>query len=313
MRDFLSMAVCVIVSLVLFVTGIRYVSGFWLFSTVHSLQIHLSVACILVLLLALLLRRRILPFALLLFAVVVLAHGLWMTRDLRQSGLATTPDRPAFRLMSINVLMNNFDNAERIRDSILQSGADVVNVMEAAPLLGELARLSELYPYRIGCGAMTEECDLMMLSKTPLSAPTILTLSNIFEERMMLAQVNFQGEFVHVAAIHTTKPYFDAFQTTELTLAARVLTQMKGPLVVSGDFNASSLAPNVRQFLRSTGLRTAASWEPATWPDWAGWLGVPIDHVYVRAPLQISSLQRLPDPMGSNHYGLTADIVIGGR
>lgn len=309
MRHFLSVAICVIVSLALLALSVRYVSGFWFFSTAHSLQLHLSAACILALLFALFLRRHILPLGLLFISVLFLAHGLWMTRELVQVGPSPAPDAPVFRLMSINILMNNFENAQAIRDAILQSGADVVNVMEAAPLRPELAALSEVYPYRIGCGEMTRECDLMVLSRTPLSSSTIVTLSNVFEERMMLAQVSFQGQPIHVAAIHTTKPYFDNFQTTELTNAARVLGRVKGPLLLSGDFNASSLAPNVRQFLRWTALRTAP-WEPATWPDWAGWFGVPIDHVYVRPPVRIKSLQRLPDTLGSNHYGLIADVTV---
>jgi endonuclease/exonuclease/phosphatase (EEP) superfamily protein YafD len=39
---------------------------------------------------------------------------------------------------------------------------------------------------------------------------------------------------------------------------------------------------------------------------------VPIDHVYVRAPLKIKTLTRMPDALGSNHDGLVADIVFTG-
>lgn len=310
MRYFLSVAICVIVSLVLLAIGVRYVSGLWLFSTVHSLQIHLSLGSILALLFALTLRRHVLPWSLLVVSLLFLAHGTWMTQDLKQVDDDAAAGQPVLRLMSINILMTNFENSQAIRDMILQSGADIVNVMEAAPLKRELGALSAVYPHRIGCGEMTKHCDLMVLSKTPLASPAIYTLSNVFVERMMLAQVSLGGQTVHVAAIHTTKPYFDAFQTFELVNAARVLGRVEGPLVLSGDFNASSLAPNIRQFLRWTGLRTAG-WEPPTWPDWAGWLGVPIDHVYVRPPLRITSLRRLPDPLGSNHYGLVADIALG--
>jgi endonuclease/exonuclease/phosphatase (EEP) superfamily protein YafD len=310
MRYFLSVAICVIVSLVLLAIGVRYVSGLWLFTTVHSLQIHLSLGCILALLFALVLRRHVLPLPLLAVSLLFLAHGIWMTQDLKQVDDDAASGEPTLRLMSINILMNNFANSQAIRDMILQSGADIVSVMEAPPLKGELAALSAVYPHRIGCGEMTKHCDMMMLSKTPLVSPAIFTLSNVFEERMMLSQVSLGGQTVHVAAIHTTKPYFDDFQTFELAHAARVLGRVEGPLVLSGDFNASSLAPNIRQFLRWTGLRTAG-WEPPTWPAWAGWLGVPIDHVYVRAPLRITSLRRLPDPLGSNHYGLIADITLG--
>ena len=43
-----------------------------------------------------------------------------------------------------------------------------------------------------------------------------------------------------------------------------------------------------------TELKTA-EWEPATWPIRAGAFGVPIDHVYARAPLKIKSLTRLAE------------------
>lgn len=307
MRDFLSGGICVIVSLVLVAIGVRFVSDVWIFATIQSLQLHLSLGCVAALLLALLFRRGLLPVLLLAASISLIAHGVWLTQNLTQPDEPPSAAGPTLRLMSFNVLMSNLENGEAIRDSILASGADVVNIMEAEPLLPHLVALSAVYPYRIGCGEMTRRCDLMMLSKLPLSGQRIVSLSDVFEERLMLATVSFDGRPLHIAAIHTTKPYFDEFQSHELGNAARVLNRLKGPLLVSGDFNASSLAPNIRQFLRWTGLRKAG-WEPPTWPTELGWAGVPIDHVYVRPPLGIASLDRLPEALGSNHFGLMAEI-----
>ncbi|CCF20068.1 putative transmembrane exo/endo phosphatase protein [Pseudorhizobium banfieldiae] len=310
MRYFLSVAICVIVSLVILIAAARYVGDIWIFAAIGSLQLHLAVTCILAAVAAFVLHRSLLPVLLLAASLALGLHALWMTREMVQQPLVgDNAAAPALRLMSFNILSKNRENAGAIRDLILASGADVVNVLEAMPLRGELDALSRIYPHRIGCGEMTKTCDLMVLSKTPLTSPSVHSLSTIFENRMILSDLSWQGRIVHLAAIHTTKPYFDDFQTLELTNAARRLDRIEGPLLVAGDFNASSLAPNIRMFLRWTGLRTA-SWEPPTWPDWGGWLGVPIDHVYVRKPLHIRSLQRLPSSLGSNHYGLVADIVL---
>ncbi len=309
MREFLSVAICVIVSLVLLAVGTRYVSGIWVFATVHSLQLHLAIASSLALLVALILRRSLLPAGLLIIALVFLAHAIWMSREFADGDASTDTGTPILKLLSFNILMANYEGAEAVRDLILSSGADVVNIMEAEPLQAHLKELSKVYPYRIGCGELTDNCDLMMLSTRPLMDRTIASLSDVFGERMMVAMVQVDGQKLHIAAIHTTKPYFDDFQSHELGNAAQLLNGIEGPVILSGDFNASSISPRMRTFLRSTGLRTAA-WEPATWPTRAGWTGVAIDHVFARPPLVIRSLQRLPDALGSNHYGLVAEIAV---
>jgi len=309
MREFLSAAICVIVSLVLLAVATRYVSGIWIFATIHNLQLHVSIISIAALLLALILKRGLLPGGLLVLALVLLGHAIWMSREFVQAPPPAGTRSETFKLMSFNILMTNFEQAEAVRDLILSSGADVVNIMEGGPLQAHLQALSAIYPHRLGCGEMTKQCDLMMLSKLPLADRTIVSLSELFEERMMLAKIALNGQPLHIAAIHTTKPYFDAFQTYELRNAARVLSAMDGPLILSGDFNASTLAPNVRAFLKATGLRTAER-EPATWPTQAGRLGIAIDHVFVRPPFAISSLERLPDALGSNHYGLVAEMAV---
>jgi endonuclease/exonuclease/phosphatase (EEP) superfamily protein YafD len=68
----------------------------------------------------------------------------------------------------------------------------------------------------------------------------------------------------------------------------------------------------MRRFLSNTDL-ASAGFEPATWPIRAGVFGLPIDHVYARAPLKIKSLTRIADALGSNHYGLIAEIAITGQ
>jgi endonuclease/exonuclease/phosphatase (EEP) superfamily protein YafD len=308
-RQILSVAICVIVSLVLLAIATRYVHPHWLFAAVHSLQLHFAAACAVAMVLAFLLHRSVIACLLLLLSLVFTGHAIAMGRQWVAMAAESERDAPALRLLTFNIMSNNYQNSDAIARMVAESGADVVNIMEAEPLLGKLSELSAIYPYRIGCGVMATDCDQLMLSKTPLRNGSVRSLGPIFDNRFILAETELAGRRIYVAGIHTTKPYFDEFQTLELIRAALAITDTDGPLVLSGDFNASSLAPNIRMFLDRTDLRTA-SYEPPTWPVRLGPLGLAIDHVYVRAPLKFRSLSRLPDAYGSNHSGLVADIVI---
>jgi endonuclease/exonuclease/phosphatase (EEP) superfamily protein YafD len=311
-RQILSVAICVIVSLVLFAIATRYVHPHWMLAALHSLQLHFALACAVAMLVAILLHRNIVSYLLLIAALVLAGHAVLMVRQLAAEATAADERAPSFRLLSFNILSSNYPNAEAIARMIAASGADVVNVMESEPLWAYLPELASNYPYHIGCGVKVMDCDQLMLSKTPLENGVIRSLGPIFDNRFIIAETVIRGQRINVAGIHTTKPYFDNFQTMELIRAALALTDKEGPLVLSGDFNASTLAPNIREFLRWTDLHTA-SWEPATWPIELGPFGLAIDHVYVRAPLKFKSLNRLPDAHGSNHAGLVADIVISGN
>lgn len=311
-RQILSVAICVIVSLVLFAIATRYFHPHWILAALHSLQLHFALACAVAMLVAIPLHRNVVSYLLLIASLVLAGHAVVMGRQLASEVTAADADAPGFRLMSFNILSNNYTNGEAIAKMIAASGADVVNVMESEPLRAQLPLLADAYPYHVGCGIQVMDCDQLMLSKTPLENGVIRSLGPIFDNRFILAETVIGGHRIHVAGIHTTKPYFDNFQTMELIRAALALTDTEGPLVLSGDFNASSLGPNVREFLRWTDLR-AASWEPATWPIELGPFGLAIDHVYVRAPLKFRSVERLRDAHGSNHAGLMAEIAITGN
>ncbi|MGK6312444.1 endonuclease/exonuclease/phosphatase family protein [Neorhizobium sp. DT-125] len=311
MRQTLSVAICVIVSLVLLAIGTRYIHPHWILATLYSLQLHAAAACVVAMAVALVVKRHFVTWLLFAAALLFTCHAVLMGRDFAEPATGADASAPTFRLLSFNILNSNYANAEDLTRTILSSGADLVNIMEAAPLRVHMEELAKTYPYRVGCGIVTRDCDQLMLSKVPIDAPMIRTLSEIFPERFILARVTIAGTTINFAGIHTTKPYFDNFHSLELTRAALAITETTGPLLLSGDFNASSLAPNMRRFLRVTQLKTGA-WEPATWPIRAGAFGVPIDHVYARAPLKIKSVTRLPDAHGSNHYGLIAEIAITG-
>ncbi|XUY26016.1 endonuclease/exonuclease/phosphatase family protein [Agrobacterium sp. rho-8.1] len=294
--------------LALGVISIRYIADFWLLAFVNSFQLHIAVlAAILALVCLLILHSRIF-IVLLAWAFVLSAHALYMHQEFVTQAYAPQGAKP-FRLLSFNVLMENGRNAESIADAIVASKADVAYVMEAAALRSVLPRLSQTYPHRLGCGQGTQSCDLLILSRRPLENARIGSLSYVSRERFAMAMINLDGQELTLAAAHLAKPYFDEYHRNELSRIQSAISSVSGPLILGGDFNSASIAPDMGDFLLATDLKKA-QWEPATWPIQAGQFGIAIDHIFARQPATLMKLERLPDNLGSNHYGLVADFAI---
>ena len=312
MRQVFSTVVCTVISLMLIVLSLRYVTDFWILTFFYSLQLHIALGCIVVMLLHLLLiRRNGYAFLLLAVSLFIAAHSLVMLRE--PTGTAVPAEAaPVYKLMSFNILSENFENGSHIADMVIASGADVVYIFEAAPLETELARISAAYPYRIGCGAGTDTCDLLLLSRTPILQQKVESLSDLRRDRFAMADIELGGQIVHFAAAHLSKPYFDDYHMEELRFVAKYLREVQGPLILGGDFNSASIAPDMQKFLRRSKLSTA-SMEPATWPIVAGRAGIAIDHIYARQPLALKSVNRIDDAYGSNHYGLISEFVLNNR
>lgn len=310
MRLYLSCLLSALAAIVIGLIATRYIHSFWYFSPFYNAQTHFGLFAALLALTAFLLHRK-LPVLLLVAVGLVLAFYP-VARIAQLADMATAQEaagKPALRLMSFNVLGNNKENGASIRDEILASNVDVAIILEARPLESHLEALTAIYPYRIGCHSVTEGCDLMILSRLPFTSQQIGALSDLRKERYMQVTVDVAGQSVNVVAAHLSKAWFDDYHATELWRLSRRLEKLEGPLVLAGDFNASSLAGDMGWFLRQTGLRRAPN-EPATWPVEFVDAGLAIDHIYARAPMRLSKLDRLGDNHGSNHFGLEAELII---
>ena len=308
MRDTIFCVFSVLTTLVLAIVSLRYVTDFYLLSFFYSFQVHLAVAAAAASVAALLVKRHWYALLTLGVSVVLAVHGVVMMREFVEP--AVDQNRPAlFKLMSFNIENDNFANGADIAGMVIASGADVVSILEAEPLLSELPRLLKTYPYYIGCGVGMQECDTLVLSKRPLIEPRIRNLGLLWRNRLTISTIDFDGQKVNFLAAHLTKPYYDEFHGLEIEDLAEIIPSLPGPLVLAGDFNTSILAPDVQYLMRSQGLGTV-SLEPATWPIAAGAFGIPIDHVFSRAPLRLKSVRRIENSFGSNHFGLMAEFAV---
>lgn len=310
MRHTLYCVLCVVVTLALGLLSMRYLTRLWAVTFFGSAQTHFALIGMALAALAFLVRPHWYAALLFVVAVALCAHSLIVLREHTAPIVATSAQPPAsFRLLSFNIDNNNRENGKPIADMILGSQADLVSIYEAASLKSEMERLAKVYPYRIGCGVMSADCDSLVMSKQPFVGQEMRDLGMIWRNRLILTTVEIDGRPATFVSAHLSKPYFDAFHRDELAMLHHVLGEIEGPVILAGDFNASVIAPDMRFFLTRTGLKHAFP-EPSTWPIAAGAYGISIDHIFVRPPVEIASIQRIPDSFGSNHYGLVAELSI---
>lgn len=314
MRHTIYCVLCVFATLALGILAARYVADLWILAFFESLQTHISLFAILLALIAFAFKRHWYAVFLTAAGAVLLIHSVFMLQEYATSSLVASAEAGGghFRLLSFNIEDSNFENGTRIADLIVGSNADVVEIFEAGPVFSDMDRILKIYPYRIGCGVMTTDCDSLLLSKRPLQTQLMRSLGSLWDNRFILASIDMDGQPVNFASVHLSKPYFDEFHQVELGLLAAALEDVKGPLLLAGDFNASVITPDMREFLAATGLRHVFP-EPATWPIAAGAYGITIDHVFARAPLRLISVKQIPDAMGSNHFGLMTEFSVPGH
>ncbi|MBB4122708.1 endonuclease/exonuclease/phosphatase family protein [Martelella radicis] len=305
---FLRSLVAICAVLTIFLGLLPSLSNLWLFAFVGGMRMHITVAA-LILSLALfgLVKNRwsLLPLAasvLLAIWVGALHYGV-VQPQLKQDQRYTT-----LKLIEFNMLGHN-RNGDAIAQWLEDQDGDVVYALESSPIWAHLDELSEAYPYCAGCSGDVQRGDLIVLSKHPLEDVGIFSLGKMSPNRFIRTRITFGGGHVFLVAMHLVKPYFDAEQQIELTRAAHILKDAEGPMILGGDFNSSLLSPTVQAFMQEVGLRSHAR-EPRTWPVSAPSIGLPIDHILVRPPAHITALSRMKDSIGSNHFGLIADISI---
>ena len=308
-RQTLATILSVLVTLLLGISALRYVTGIWIFSFFYSFQTQFGVLCLIGAILIWFIHRHWYAITLLILSCLVIGHSVVLKREFTGQLPVSAKVSKIYKLVSFNILGDNLENGENIKNMIITSGADVAFILEAPPLQPFLADLGATYPFRLGCGNDTPTCDTMVLSKRPFVSKKVSSLSPIWKDRFMMVNIDLDGTLTHFAVAHLTKPYFDTFHQNELYWLSESLTQDGKPLILAGDFNASILEPDMAHFLRKTGLMTGPS-EPKTWPIKAGQFGIAIDHVFSRAPLYLKSVTNTPSNYGSNHNGLMAEFVL---
>ncbi|MGI9033526.1 MAG: endonuclease/exonuclease/phosphatase family protein [Acidimicrobiales bacterium] len=253
-------------------------------------------------------------------AVAAALAGLrlsWLTPEIRPRPVpADDSDGTArLRLYSHNVLFTN-THADRVAAEIVTADPDVVVLQEVSPPIVAALRsagILDRYPHQ-WLDPRTNGLGTAILSRDPLEDARQWWCAG---QLMAQATVVVDGHRVTLYDVHTRAPtgFGDpARWATQLGALAEMVAAEPGPLVVAGDFNATSGHRAFRDLL-SAGLADAhvagGRWWAATWP--CDLRPLPsfarLDHILVSPHLDVLGVWE-GRGAGSDHRPVIVDLAL---
>ena len=208
---------------------------------------------------------------------------------------------------------NLFDfNEQRsiMLDTLLHLDVDLLAVQEV--LREDEAALTARWPHASGPYAVwNHDRELLgsaLLSRHPIMWSHIHDLEGF---ALIEALVRTPSGVLRVFVVHLAspkRPTRAAIQDRQLIRLAHLVQASVEPVVIGGDFNLSSGAPQWRRFTTTAQVQRPPGISPGTWPTWLGPFGIDIDHIAGRgvgfSPLQVWTIP------GSDHRGLITQVSL---
>ena len=233
---------------------------------------------------------------------------------------------PALRLTEFNLLVDNTRYRDAV-DYLRGQRPDVLVTVEANWGWQKALRgLSDVLPYST-TDLVKRPADLesVVMSRFPVKAFSVEmprdARGQVLGVPALRVVLDVSGTDVVVWAVHPPSPLdwwdWHARNAYHQWVAARAAAEdPRTPVIVAGDYNQTPWTPWHERFLEHSGLLDAAgtSWPAPTrhpfWPFAWRFLAIPIDRISVRPGTGVTDLHVGPF-LGSDHYPVTADLVLG--
>lgn len=245
----------------------------------------------------------------LLDAAIVLSHiAVGPEPQLQQPSRhdPTAPDRPStsqLRLVTANVHTENLQAAPLLAWIRAERPDVVVTIEVNQRWLRDLAPLAATHPYVLQRRA-EDNFGIALFSRFPLRKAESLSLSAAGLPSLHV-ELAFPGMPLTLAAIHTMPPVGRAsmeLRDGQLLAMAQWCATAPGPVILTGDFNATPWSHIYPLALAASGLRDSSQGQglQSTWPAQLGALGIPLDHAWLSPSLRVVERRVGPD-IGSDH------------
>lgn len=219
-------------------------------------------------------------------------------------------DGPRLRILSFNVLAHN-PEYDKVRDFIKSESPDVAVFFEAdSRWPPELSQLADLYPYQ-KFRPQEGHMGVALLSRIPFEHAEFHHLDPACPAGLMRFRIGDRP--VTIIATHVFPPtaaWKTARRNAQLEEVAKLVRAETNPVIVIGDYNATSWSSAFRQLRNSTGLRDSRRGfgvQPS-WPAQARLLRIPIDHCLTSHELRVLN-RRLGPGCGSDHLPVIVDLA----
>lgn len=243
---------------------------------------------------------------------MLLAAGLVAANFLAATPVRSVPVAGAepgdvgLTLATFNLWGRNDDLDAALR-MLRATGADVILLQEVGPRADRLlAELGSVYPWRHDCRRVPY-CDLAIFSKRPwVQTGSVRPTMN--QPSMLWARFELDGKGFTIATTHLNRPPWP-IHLRQIDGLIPNLARLSGPVVLGGDFNATSWSYAITRLIEASGLAPLAGLRP-TWPATFGLPQLPIDHVLVSETVRNLGAVRGPFA-GSDHLAVIARLAIG--
>ena len=213
------------------------------------------------------------------------------------------------RVAQINLLQFNAHTSELL-ETIQQSNADIIAFQEVDKVWScQLeSRLQDSYPYLLSYPQ--DNCyGMALFSRVPVSNWKIYEWEGY---PAIGAVAKHNGSDTLVLSLHAASPITHSryyARNRQLASAAELISQHDGPVILLGDFNTVPWDKPLRELKQKSKLRDSRLGYQATWPNWLGRYGIPIDYVLHSPEWQVvaSKTQYLP---GSDHRAIITDLQL---
>ena len=285
----------------------------WRLALLGNFRTHLAAASLIVAILTTL-TDMAWPFDGLVIAVLLLcaAGNLFeMLRATRPARVKVVGEGRRVRLVFANLLETNLAT-DRVIDWLARDRPDVFICAEAhRHWRRALTALERDYPHVAG----SAQGDVMIFSRRPFEAEPV----DLFVDIGHAVAVQVDG--LTIGGVHTASPE-DLRRSTALgdllDQAGLFLRGTTGPVVVTGDFNATPWTPPVHRLMAEAGLRCAPGALAGTYPaalfgrKVPAWLAIPIDIVLAGGGAHAVSRRRGP-AIGSDHWPVVIELALAER
>jgi endonuclease/exonuclease/phosphatase (EEP) superfamily protein YafD len=288
-------------------TAVGWLGGvWWVFDLASNFRVQYAVLLVPVAIGSGLLRRRAAAIASLLALVanLVVILPLYVSKPAPPLG----PGR--LNLMSFNVLYSN-RHLDSVMEAVRTSGADVVFLHEGTRALERAIEEADL-PYRM-VSARRPGDKFATVALVPEDAETHIV--DIVVPSILVTLPLGSGE-VEVLGIHPSSPISakrSADRDEELQDVARWAATRSLPVVVTGDFNASTWSHGFSLISGALVNSQLGFGVQASWPAQFRAMSVPIDHLLYSPELTAVDRHLGPSSLGSDHFPLYVTLAWASR
>jgi endonuclease/exonuclease/phosphatase (EEP) superfamily protein YafD len=220
-------------------------------------------------------------------------------------------DRAVYRLLQLNLLANG-RSLDSVVSLIGRAKPDVVVLQEMSlEWRPWIDRIATTYPYSVTCA---RHFGVAILSRRPFAPGTEPQCGH--SGSFAVADVNFGGRLVEVAALHLQWPWpYD--QAAQLDALRPTLAALGPTALVGGDLNAATWSAAMRRIEAGGGLTHVTGIGP-TWLDrrlpdaLRQYVGLPIDQVLAKGDVRVISARTL-EAVGSDHLPVLVEFSLTGE